>query len=966
MNRKIFIFIISAVSLLSVFSGCRASEETQSEKTQDNSVLIESDAYFCHSTEEFPENLHIMSADVYNNELYYIAEYHNRNFQTGMIELDDSYEILNTYDIGINEYIFEDVSFKEADSDIFYNVYSDEKGFIKLVKYDGKLNKSEKTINIYDIPEKIWSDKNHDIFLSYADETGYTIEKYTSDFEFAEEIQISGLPEHDEIYELRYIEEADLYGCFIDDGKTRFALLNSDFEYLATNSISLNDDEHLGYIIKDSSSVCLFEKNKETEYSFYEVSLDTCDVINTMTVSMEEPYSIYDSFEKYSFLAQTDKEIIGYSTDYEKFETVYDLSEMDVTDIKVTSQDKIEIYTKEIYECENKVFTTNNEDDFSAITYDKDMLYDFFMDNEGSYYFLYRDMEDYRDYIIKKDKSNNIEDQFDVCSGDEIPRKISVSDGAFCVLAENSIDSSLNIYKIEHNETEKISINDYDILSEVYIYDICYCNGNIYMISSDKIFEINEDNEISLAVNLGEECNPEFIYGPEKNDFYFTDNCGVYRYKTSDKTIFQIADWDKCDLDILYKNMVYVLSDDEFNVIGTQDINDKSFLYRFKKSDGIKDMLNSKKEIKVAGVNLTSSSFQAENFLTLINKINNTSDDIKITVINYDDTDSMHREMVAGNSPDIIYTASPEVWSLKLLSDLSPLMMKSNITDDEYYVNLFKSDSDDTIKNVFSSVSLYTMIGKEDEIGKTELWSADEYIDLIEQNSGRDVVMEMDIGSLMDLMFIGNLNSYIDYQNNTVSIDNEGTYKLMNSVKKLYNGFDIDDENLQDRIDERFKNSDCYIDLCVVARPEHIGLLYDFVGSKVSYKGIPSSGKCSPVAEPDFCLGILETSSNKEEAWSVIEQIFTDDFQSEALYIPLKHTVFREEIELNRGRNLTDEEIDNFEKLIEGTSTVIFKDQDLSDNLYSDIYEFINGDKTAEETAESIQKKVTFYVNELK
>ena len=82
------------------------------------------------------------------------------------------------------------------------------------------------------------------------------------------------------------------------------------------------------------------------------------------------------------------------------------------------------------------------------------------------------------------------------------------------------------------------------------------------------------------------------------------------------------------------------------------------------------------------------------------------------------------------------------------------------------------------------------------------------------------------------------------------------------------------------------------------------------------------------------------------------------------MYLPLKRSVFREKIEKFRGSNLTDNEIDNIEKLIEQTSTLIFNDSKLSDSIYSDILSFINDEKDAESTAKSIQKKVTYYMNE--
>ena len=71
-----------------------------------------------------------------------------------------------------------------------------------------------------------------------------------------------------------------------------------------------------------------------------------------------------------------------------------------------------------------------------------------------------------------------------------------------------------------------------------------------------------------------------------------------------------------------------------------------------------------------------------------------------------------------------------------------------------------------------------------------------------------------------------------------------------------------------------------------------------------------------------------------------------------------------EYIRICHFKSIQNLEIDNIEKLIEQTSTLIFNDSKLSDSIYSDILSFINDEKDAESTAKSIQKKVTYYMNE--
>ena len=961
-NKKIFIvsFLIGFIC-----TGCNNKSINDTKEKTETTVIVENESYYRHSSVDLPDNIHITKGAFYNDDLYYLGEYEKCNSKMSSVVLNSEYQLLDSCDINIDGYNFENISLNIKDTDIYYAICSDENGFIKFIRYNGNSNKIERSVDIDEIPEKIWCD-GENIFTSSISDTEYTIYQYNQNLELTDMPEITGLPENEFISDLRYIDGVG-YSCLLFNDSFHFIMLNRNFEYMGMNDIGLQG-ECSGYTIKDGTSALVYEKSEENEYAFYEVSLDNCDTVDSFTMAIDEPYDIFDGFGKYEFLMADEDGIYGYDMDLKEVKCMYEFTSGYVTDIKAVSNDKLQITLNTTEKLDNKVFTTNKEDVSLDITYDDENLYDFFIDGDKNFYFLYADIEKQKDYIVKKDKNNQIVNELEICAESQDPVSISVSAEVLCILAEDYIDSNMSVALLNSSEDSLIrtvTVSDFEILSEECIYDACFINDNMYIMSSDKIFEIDNKDNISVVAEFNDECNLKFIGGPEIYDFCFSNDYGIYGYISAEKTIIQIASWDKCDINVPYKNMVHVISNDSFNIIGTEDIEFRPKLYRFKKADNSEGDLNNKTEINIAGVSLSDEYISSNGFINLVNRINNSSNDIKISLTNYKDYDSMQKGLVSGDIPDIVFSPATEVWLPDLLTDLSSYMESSDvINDEEYFTNLLKINN--KITSVFSSFSLYTLFGKESEIGSTELWSGDEFVDLINKNYDTNAVLGIDVETAMSMMFISNLNSYIDYQHNICNFDDPKTCELMNSVKKMFTNPDpvIFNDDYSE-IDKRFLDNKCYIDLTVISTPELVGYFRDdYVGDTVAYKGIPSANKCSPIAEPDFCIGILEKSKHKKEAWTIIEQIFTDNFQEQSLYLPLKRSVFREKIEKFRGSNLTDNEIDNIEKLIEQTSTLIFNDSKLSDSIYSDILSFINDEKDAESTAKSIQKKVTYYMNE--
>lgn len=961
--KKITINIIIVLSLITCLV-CSSCDDKTIESIYENNNA----SHFTHILNALPANYQLISGTFHNDKFYYTAQLKNNNPKLNTYIFNDDNQLIESENIEIDGYNFEGVSVNKSNT--FYAVYSsvDDYCDIKLFKYNSYSKQIEKSIKIYGIPDSI-IDTGEYIITTYLSESDYTVYRYNQNLELIDNPEIFGIPENDYIGELRHIDGVGYCCLLAKDYQAQLIFLNENFEYVSMNNIIVTGT--CGYVLNNKSNVMLFQIS-DYDINFYEISPhDDYKTINSFTLNLEEiPEGIYNGYGNFDFLISLNQKIQGYNTSSKEFEIISELPNEYITDISSVSDDKYKISMLLHDELENKVFVLDHNIKPDYIDYN-DGAYDFFIDQDDNYYFLYFEPE--RSYIIKKNRSNQKVCEINLTSENEFLVDIFASNQVLCSFIEyysgNDVKKFVNIIDLRTNKVSKtIKIDDYEVLNNVDIIDICYRNNSVYIMSDEKIFKIDSENKVSIIMESSDEYNRGFISCPETYDLGFYSDFGIYKYNEKNHSISQIVCFEYCDINIMHKQYINLISDEEFYIVGQEDGNAYNELHRFIKSDNVPD---SKTEITIAGIEFDGILY-SDNFMNMIQKFNNSSDNLKISLKRYEDSESMQRDFLCGNIPDIVFTCGEEIWVSKYLADLSSYIENSKLSNnEEYFTNLLKLDNNCKPKYIFPSFSVYVLGGKSSEIGNTELWESEKYIKLINKNSKKNSVFGSEISNVISGMFISNMNSYIDYEKGICNFDNEKTYELLNSVKKLYGSFDssifengVADEDLT-RIDNRFINDECYIDFFCIPSPESLSFNREILmGDSVSYKGIPSSNKCSPIIAPEYCLGLLENSKNIDKAWIVIEQLFTDDNQKNIKSFPVKRSVFKKKIENSRGTKLSNNEISDFEKLLNKTSTIIFNDKTLTDILNSDIIDFINGTKDAIETAKIIQEKVELYLNE--
>jgi ABC-type glycerol-3-phosphate transport system substrate-binding protein len=142
-----------------------------------------------------------------------------------------------------------------------------------------------------------------------------------------------------------------------------------------------------------------------------------------------------------------------------------------------------------------------------------------------------------------------------------------------------------------------------------------------------------------------------------------------------------------------------------------------------------------------------------------------------------------------------------------------------------------------------------------------------------------------------------------------------------------------------------------------------------FNSNNISILNYPSYKHGSTVCNVSIAPGISSRSKLIEPAWEFIKLLAAEEIQSseDFPFFPINQKAF--DIATNKflkenGEYFTKSDIDRMSFLIDNCSTVSDFDHQILMIVDAEIGSFFEGSKTADETANIIQQKVTTYLNE--
>ncbi len=388
---------------------------------------------------------------------------------------------------------------------------------------------------------------------------------------------------------------------------------------------------------------------------------------------------------------------------------------------------------------------------------------------------------------------------------------------------------------------------------------------------------------------------------------------------------------------------------------------------------------------------------------------------------------NLNTQILSGKGPDIISVAGlpyDKYVSKKILANLSDMMDGDKSFDkSKYYTNIFDAlKTNDSLYVLPTRFTFNVLMANQEILDQNSIkiddghWTWNDFKSASEKVTQKEVtgvgnraalpgVSSME---LLNLFTGGSYSNYINAEKKNASFTSEGFIDLLNTVKAFG--------------DEKLVNSNVQTDMVLVLDAAGRGsivfypcsitdyIMYWFMKSafndKLRLYNIPSAGDSgSRTFKTNSLYAINKNSKYTEIAWEFLKVLLSDEVQSQALQqegaegkpgasggmikggFPINRTVQQQKaklaIDTSKGQKMklrlklngpgeislnpaamTQADIDDIDKFISALNTYANEDPNIDKIIQDEAKAFFNGDKSAKETAELIQRRANTYLGE--
>ena len=382
-----------------------------------------------------------------------------------------------------------------------------------------------------------------------------------------------------------------------------------------------------------------------------------------------------------------------------------------------------------------------------------------------------------------------------------------------------------------------------------------------------------------------------------------------------------------------------------------------------------------------------------------INKFNKKNNKYKIefTVFNDNGADimtartRMNNEIIAGNIPDIMvidtFTPIESYISKGLLADIYPFMDgDSEINREDILPNVLKAfERDGKLYEIVPSFYIETIIGETELVGEKQSWDIDEFLEFCKNNAEEPVKVFGTLysgKSIISRLTCFGYGNFIDTVSGECHFDSDEFIKLLEFCKKLPAESDND---YGDNYIDRFRSGNALLDFGVIFNFRSLREYEEwYFGEKVTAKGFPMS-EGSPVINASEIFAITSGAKEPQGAWEFIKTFYSEEYQDSFADInpydfPVRISSLEKQAEcfintssvisMSIGGNSyeiganTEEDNARIMDIITSANKAAAYDPNIDTIVSEESGAFFAGQKTAEETAEIIQNRVSTYLAE--
>lgn len=389
-------------------------------------------------------------------------------------------------------------------------------------------------------------------------------------------------------------------------------------------------------------------------------------------------------------------------------------------------------------------------------------------------------------------------------------------------------------------------------------------------------------------------------------------------------------------------------------------------------------------------------------------KFNKTSPKVRIEIKTYgseenEGIDELNMAIVNGQGPDIIVLPrqfSMEIYARKeVLTDLYPYIDgDGDMERSDFQENVLQAyETEGKLYGIPVNYWITTMAAPESAAGDIHQWNLDEMIAFADRYMpGSTVFSAANKSHVLDLCLMANGDSLINWSENGQGFNRELFIKMLMFADR----FVPDDAYVyDDRLLQRIQDTEQIQIMCHQNVLDFAGqqIYLEAFGEPVSYPGYPSENGNGNLIDSNFVMAVNSACGDKEAAWQFIDSLLSEEFQwylASAFGFPIRKSVLEQKIESEikpsykvdengikieekqESRAFGADKIDIYSARKEDVQAVLAiidsadKIRDWNGQIDGIIYEeakaFFDGDKTIEEAADIVERRVGIYISEMK
>jgi len=368
---------------------------------------------------------------------------------------------------------------------------------------------------------------------------------------------------------------------------------------------------------------------------------------------------------------------------------------------------------------------------------------------------------------------------------------------------------------------------------------------------------------------------------------------------------------------------------------------------------------------------------------------------------------SIYLDSLTGNGPDILVNMSDSIAfrNSEVMEDMNRFFDgKNGIDRAAFFDNIFRAcETDGKLYHVPLKFELSGLGVNADRIPYSVGWTFEEF-----EEASRNVPAQISFlqgtphMELLCLLLKASLPKFADYQNKKVSFNSDGMRRLLTLVRTYGVEKIPEDEDLGffERDFGKYAFSDDQYDLASVkfmegnllVRPRTISTVYDYSTLKdmspghVAFLGYPSEERVGMLVQPTLSMGIVSSSTSKDQAWDFIRSFMHEEPLAAALSETLsvkRDTFMKESRAVMEERNedyeshwempltvkytthpVSEEDIEEVKNLIEHATICGSGDPTLLNIISEEVAAYFAGDRSIDEVLSTIQNRATTVVNE--